>query len=212
MSFLKVKKKHKTNQENKVLCYNLRVTVQPLCTHSMVSLLTRSKVSRCARSNSSWYRSILSAFSQSLTVATDDKSVGVGLSSVWEQLLKCRGNVKNDNIRVHENIIGCTSPAARICLAQVFAGGCCLTELALPWGMKDAWWADPKKTGGSRSLAGPLDQSASTEASESGGQGGSCGGQGGDTGPPLPSLPAMRSRLEAQVGQMVWGVLCNCLT
>lgn len=56
-------------------------------THSMVSLLTLSSVSRCARSNSSSYLSIRSAFSQSLTDDTDDKSVGVGLSSGWEQLL-----------------------------------------------------------------------------------------------------------------------------
>lgn len=57
-------------------------------THSMVSPLTLSNESRCARSNSSSYLSILSALSQSLTVATDDKSVGVGLSSGWEQLLE----------------------------------------------------------------------------------------------------------------------------
>ena len=52
-----------------------------------MSLLTLSNESMCARSNSSLYLSILSAVSQSLTVATDDKSVGVGLNSGWEQLL-----------------------------------------------------------------------------------------------------------------------------
>ena len=41
-----------------------------------------------------------------------------------------------------------------------------------------------------RSLAGPLDQPANTEASESGGRRGSCGGQGDDTGLRLPSSPA----------------------
>ena len=56
-------------------------------THTMVTMLTLSNVSRCARSNASLYLSILSAVSQSLTVATDDRSVGVGLSSGWEQLL-----------------------------------------------------------------------------------------------------------------------------
>lgn len=55
-------------------------------TYSMVSLLTRSSVSRCALSNWSLYLSILNAVSHSLTVATDDRSVGVGLSSGWVEL------------------------------------------------------------------------------------------------------------------------------
>lgn len=50
-------------------------------TYSIVSKLIRSNVSICARSNSSWYLSILRAFSQSWTVDTADRSVGVGLSS-----------------------------------------------------------------------------------------------------------------------------------
>lgn len=50
-------------------------------TYSIESMLTLSNVSRCARSNSSWYLSIRRALSQSLTVDTADRSVGVGLSS-----------------------------------------------------------------------------------------------------------------------------------
>lgn len=74
-------------------------------THSMVSLLTLSNVSRFARSNSSWYLSIRSAFSQSLTVATDDKSVGVGLSSGWEQLLYKGGNVKIEHVYKNSRLL-----------------------------------------------------------------------------------------------------------
>lgn len=54
----------------------------------------------------------------------------------------------------------------------------------------------------SRRLAGPLDQPASTEASESGGQEGNCGGQGGDTGLLRPSSPPKRAR-DTLEGQMV---------
>lgn len=50
-------------------------------TYSIVIKLIRSSVSNCARSNSSWYLSIRRAFSQSWTVDTADRSVGVGLSS-----------------------------------------------------------------------------------------------------------------------------------
>lgn len=61
-----------------ILLLQIRV---PRNTYSMVSRLTLSSVSRFARSNWSWYLSIRRALSQSCTVDTADRSVGVGLSS-----------------------------------------------------------------------------------------------------------------------------------
>lgn len=172
-----------------------------ICTHSMVSMLTLSNVSRCAWSNSSWYLSILSAFSQSPTVATAVRSVGVGLSSGWEQLLPRGAASKNGNMRIHKY--------NRLLTARrLWCVFCCLTELAPPWARQGAWWAGPRRTAGIQRLACPLDQPASTEASGSGGQRGSCAGRGDDTGPPRPSSPAATERQadvqhSPQVGQTV---------
>lgn len=140
-------------------------------------MLTLSNVSMFARSNSSWYLSILSAFSQSPTVTTAVKSVGVGLSSGCEQLL-CTPKTRNWDALLLTQI------------ARHVFRSCCLTELARPWGRQGAWWADPKRRGAGRSLAALPVLPASTEASGSGGQGGSCEVEGADTDLLLPSSPA----------------------
>lgn len=118
-------------------------------------------------------------------------------SGAEERLRAASANVNNESVTL-QNAVHNLPPAQRSPR---------LTELARPSGRLGVLWGDPKTTGWSRSLAGPLAQPASTEASASAGRGGSCGEQGADTGPPRPSSPADtdgRQRMKGHWPQIYW--------
>lgn len=175
-------------------------------THSMVRLLTLSNVSRCARSNSSWYLSIRNAFSQSLTVDTDDKSVGVGLSSGWEQLLYQGRNVKNESMYKNSTFAASVMFYTSVCQklpshrvgSALREAGCLISR------SKD----DRSESKPSRSPRSAC-QHWSIREWRAGGQ---LWGAGSRYWSATAFITCREKETEKHLGQMAWAVLCNFLT